>query len=148
MTDICSLNTAALSSVQTLDESCFADEPFASAWWHKAVDERGAAAWLCWRGEQLAGYCLFSRVLDEAELLRVATAPAARRQGVGIALLQHAEQALRADGIERLLLEVRQSNRSAQALYQKLGWQTIARRKDYYPHPDGYEDALIYQRTL
>ncbi len=144
MAELHALRAKDLPAVQRLDAACFAGEPFAASWWQKAIEAQGARAWLAWCGDELLGYCLFSQVLDEAELLRIATAPAARRQGVGAALLNHAETALQATGTRQLFLEVRLSNRPAQQLYRRAGWQQSGRRKDYYPLADGREDALIF----
>ncbi|GAA0695852.1 ribosomal protein S18-alanine N-acetyltransferase [Marinobacterium maritimum] len=148
MLELRTLIAADLVAVQSLDAVCFAGEPFAASWWQKATFGQGACAWLAWQGDELLGYCLFSRVLDEAELLRIATSPAARQQGVAAALLQHAETALQQAGVEQLFLEVRLSNLPAQRLYRRTGWQQSGRRKDYYPLADGREDALIFCRAL
>jgi ribosomal-protein-alanine N-acetyltransferase len=81
----------------------------------------------------------------EAELLRVAVLPAARRQGLGRALLQAAEADLRRAGIQRLHLEVRSSNTAARALYEAEGWRRSGRRPRYYR--DG-EDAVLYLKEI
>ena len=133
-----------IEALINLDERCFPGEPFASSWWLKAAQQRGANAWVLQQGAELVGYALFSRVLDEAELLRIAVAPEARRQGLGALLLQHAEQALLAAGTVQLYLEVRASNTPAQALYQAQGWQLSGRRAGYYPAETGREDALLF----
>jgi ribosomal-protein-alanine N-acetyltransferase len=47
-----------------------------------------------------------------------------------------------------MFLEVRPSNTPALALYQKAGFETIGRRKGYYPAADGREDALVMRWPL
>lgn len=47
--------------------------------------------------------------------------------------------------LERATLEVRPSNQSALALYQKFGFQLAGRRKGYYRHTG--EDALVLWRN-
>lgn len=148
MLELCALTLTELARVQQLDADCFAGEAFADSWWQKAISGLGAAAWLALEGDQLLGYCLFSRVLDEAELLRIATASSARQRGIGAALLAHAEQALKSGGTLQLFLEVRQSNAPAQRLYRRSGWQESGRRRDYYPQGEGREDALLFSREL
>lgn len=140
--------SSALPQVKALDACCFVGEPFAAEWWEKAVEARGAGAWLAVEKDHLLAYCLFSRVLDEAELLRIATEPTAQRRGVASALLSHARSALHAEGTRQLFLEVRASNMPAQQLYQRDGWHMTGRRKDYYPQTGGREDALIFSREL
>jgi len=80
---------------------------------------------------------------DEVEILNVATDPAVRRRGVGSALLQ---ALLRLPG-RVLVLEVRESNLAARALYGTAGFVEEGRRKKYYPAlgiPTGSrEDAVV-----
>ena len=82
---------------------------------------------------------------QEAELLRLAVAPEARRQGLARGLLEASERYLLREGIATLHLEVRESNQPARALYEALDWRLQHRRKAYYA--DG-EDALIYWKPL
>lgn len=84
-------------------------------------------------------------VAGEAELLRIAVHPEARRQGLARQLLQASEAYLRERGITDLYLEVRTSNAPARALYEALGWRVQRARKAYYR--DG-EDAAIYWKSL
>jgi len=142
------LADADLERLVALDEECFPGEPFARSWWHKALTGQGAAAWVVREGQALRAYCLFSRVLDEAELLRIAVAPQARRQGVAQRLLAQAQSALERDGICRFHLEVRQSNQPAQQLYRALDWQLTGMRAGYYPAAEGREDACLFGRTV
>jgi ribosomal-protein-alanine N-acetyltransferase len=92
-----------------------------------------------------AGMILARVAADEAEILTLAVAPAARRGGHGRALLAAAVEAVRAAGAARLFLEVAASNGAAQALYRGAGFQQIGRRARYYA--DG-TDALMLSLTL
>ena len=91
----------------------------------------------------LLGFAVWSQVLDDAELLDIGVAPACRRQGLGQRLLDAVMAAARAQGAQRLLLEVRAGNLAAQALYQRAGFRLSGRRKGYYPAADGREDACL-----
>lgn len=92
---------------------------------------------------RLLGFALFLRGLDDAELLRVAVEPPARRLGIGKALVEEGLRRLGAAGVTRCLLEVRPSNAAARGLYEALGFHVAGRRRGYYT--DG-EDALVYER--
>ena len=100
--------------------------------------------------ETLLGFCLCSRIMDEAELLIIIVAPSAQNQGCGENLLRHLLEKLQAERITRLFLEVRASNSIAQHLYQKLGFSCVHRRKNYYATDTAsvYEDALILKLSL
>lgn len=91
------------------------------------------------------GYASFRTVADEAELLRLSVASAARRHGLGRRLLEagFAELALRS--LASCFLEVRADNAPAIALYERVGFQPAGERKGYYR--DG-SDALVYARAI
>lgn len=94
----------------------------------------------------IAGYVVAWYVLDEGEIANLAVATAARRQGIGSALLDAAIRESIDRGISDLYLEVRESNQSARRLYGSRGFEEVSRRKGYYRSP--VEDALILRRTL
>lgn len=94
-----------------------------------------------------AAFIVWQTVAGESELHLIATAPATRRQGYADALLRRWLADCAANGVTRLLLEVRESNAAAQALYRKHGFSDAARRHGYYSLPDGArEDALIMEK--
>ncbi|WP_243286604.1 GNAT family N-acetyltransferase [Geothrix terrae] len=119
--------------VVALDREAFG-EPWADLAGHEAL----------WVVPEV-GFALWSRAprAGEAELIRIAVAPAARGRGLGRALLMTSQRELAADGMDRLYLEVRPSNEAAVRLYEACGWSPCGRRPRYYA--DG-EDALLYQR--
>ena len=92
-------------------------------------------------------YCRWTVIpaAQEAELLRIAVAPGARRRGQGRQLLEASEAFLRDQGIRTLHLEVRRSNQVARHLYETTGWTLQRTRTAYYR--DG-EDAAIYCKQL
>ena len=100
-----------------------------------ASSEAGLAAWA-------------SLVLDESELLIIGTAPSMQRQGIGRALLTELEAELARRGASSLYLEVRESNTPARRLYEHNGFVVVGRRRGYYRHLSGREDALLMRREL
>ncbi|GGW74157.1 ribosomal protein S18-alanine N-acetyltransferase [Alteromonas halophila] len=97
---------------------------------------------------QFAGYALVLEVVDEATLMDIAIAPAARRQGLGQTLLDGVIAACHSHHMQSLWLEVRAGNLPALALYQRAGFTQIETRKGYYPTEDGREDASIMCLSL
>lgn len=88
-------------------------------------------------------------VLDEAELLTLATHPGHRRRGLGRACLAAFEAAARARGARTAHLEVAADNAAALALYGGAGWSGAGRRRGYYRTTDGGAvDALLLIRAL
>jgi ribosomal protein S18 acetylase RimI-like enzyme len=66
---------------------------------------------------------------DEAYVGELAVAPEARRQGVGLMLMRHLDQAATAQGKSRITLWVTDDNSAARALYAGLGFTERADRR-------------------
>ena len=94
-------------------------------------------------GGRIVGYLLYWHVVDEAHVINVAVAPQERRHGIGRALVGHLLEHAKANGIVKLLLEVRASNAAAIGLYEKAGFTRFNVRDRYYG--DG-EDAVEMMR--
>lgn len=84
-------------------------------------------------------------VVDELQILQVATATDQLRKGYGRRLLAHVLRRARASGATTATLEVRVSNAPAKALYLALGFHIDGQRAGFYP--DG-EDAALMRATL
>ncbi len=129
--------------VAALEKICFADP-----WSEKSVAselENPLSYWLvAMDGEKLVGYVGSQTVLGETDMMNVAVSPDYRRQGIAEGLILALIAALKARESHCLTLEVRDSNASARALYEKLGFSEIGRRKNYYRSPK--EDALILRK--
>ncbi|MDE7243075.1 MAG: ribosomal protein S18-alanine N-acetyltransferase [Oscillospiraceae bacterium] len=87
------------------------------------------------------GYTSAQTVLDEGYINNVAVRPGYRRQGVASALLEALRQRGTELGLSFWTLEVRESNKAAQALYAKHGYLEVGCRRNYYEHPK--EDAIL-----
>lgn len=99
-------------------------------------------------GQQVRGFCILQPVLDEANLLLMAISPEYQGQGLGYQLLTAAIARL-GEQCTQIFLEVRESNHAAIKLYQKIGFDQIDLRKNYYPCADGKrEHALIMAYVL
>jgi len=89
------------------------------------------------------GFILVRQAAGEAEILTLAVAPAARRRGLGRALVN---QALASLDHADLFLEVAADNAAAIALYEGAGFAAVGRRRGYYARPEGRADALVLRR--
>lgn len=79
-----------------------------------------------------AAFALGRVIGPEAELLTLATDPAARRQGLARDLMARFEVVARARGARTLFLEVAEDNTAARALYAACGYVQTGRRPGYY----------------
>ena len=95
---------------------------------------------------RLVGYAVCWTILEQAELGNVAVDAEWRNRGVGLKLVQAALERVRRRSAEECFLEVRESNRTAQSVYQKCGFRSIGRRRRYYSNPT--EDALVMRASL
>ena len=94
-------------------------------------------------GHQIYGFAICQTVLDEATLFNIAIDPQKQGLGLGRQLLNELITQLRQKGILTLWLEVRESNKKAQALYDSLGFNQVDIRKNYYPTPDGKRENAV-----
>jgi ribosomal-protein-alanine N-acetyltransferase len=97
-------------------------------------------------GGAVVGYIVFWIVHDEVHVLNVATSLAARRRGVGRALMVASEEEGRRAGARLSTLEVRRSNAAAIALYLTLGYRQVGVRPNYYA--EEREDALVMVKQI
>ena len=137
------MNASHVSQIAQLEKRCFSDP-----WSEKSIAselENPLSVWLvAVDGGQLIGYVGSQTVLGETDMMNLAVAPEARRQGTGRALVLALVDALTEKGSHSLMLEVRVSNTPAQKLYESLGFSQVGRRPKYYVNPR--EDALILRK--
>jgi [ribosomal protein S18]-alanine N-acetyltransferase len=109
------------------------------------------AGYQCWTyrlGTELIGYFVLLVAAHEAHLLNLSVAGASQRRGHGGALLAESIRIARTLGARNIYLEVRPSNRAAQALYARFGFSRVALRRGYYPAGAQREDALVFALAL
>ena len=99
----------------------------------------------------LWAYCILFPAVDELHLLNITVSPQLRKLGLGKRMMAAIEGVAAQQKMSRIILEVRPHNIAALALYQKLGYQQIGVRKNYYPaSPDtgAREDALLLAKSI
>jgi ribosomal-protein-alanine N-acetyltransferase len=118
-----------MAALATIHAAAFpAGEAWSQALFAGHLSMPGVAAFIHTHG----GMVLLRVAADEAEILTLAVAPAARRQGVARALMQAACGHASGAGATRVFLEVAATNTAAAALYATLGFQPVGRRPGYY----------------
>ena len=135
------MGTDAWNDAQVLDELPRPDR----TWWaaFEVADTRKRTVNV---GEaKLVGYAGGWINDGQVQLLKVASDPAYRRQGIAQELLAHIALDARDLGAKEMTLEVRASNTGARAFYERLGLKDIGIRPRYYS--DG-ENACIYEGPL
>lgn len=140
---IVSMTAEHVAQVAALEAICFADP-----WSEKSVASELTNPLSLWLvaldDDRVAGYVGSQSVMGESDMMNVAVHPDYRRQGIAEKLCLSLVEALSGKGNHSLTLEVRASNAPAKALYEKLGFQQVGLRKNYYRNPR--EDALILRK--
>jgi len=94
----------------------------------------------------LVAYGGYWKIRNEAHLVTFAVHPSFRRKGLGSQLLQYLLKEIEKQNLDKVTLEVRSSNSTAQKFYQEFGFKRIAIRPQYYI--DTNEDAIVYWKIL
>lgn len=107
--------------------------------WPSGLVEQGVSGelptvhyWVAEADGRVVGHAVFSIVSEIAELQRISVESGRRRTGVASDLLRTAVDRARAEGADRMLLEVREDNGAARALYGAWGFDEVERRLRYY----------------
>ena len=108
-------------------------QPFCRAWYFHREHHPLAAVW-------------YQCHLDCAEIIDLRVREDERRAGVATRLLRASFNAL--DGVDTVTLEVRAGNTAARALYERMGFQIVGHRAEYYSTSQGREDALLMSMLL
>ena len=91
------------------------------------------------------GICVFQIVIDEAQLNYFVVNHKFREKGFGSYLMSYLIKKCEKLNLNKLILEVSQSNVTAEKFYSRFDFSTVGRRKNYYK--DG-SDALLKEKKL
>ena len=143
MIQLIPMDSRHVAQVAALEKQCFSDP-----WSESSVASELSnplSAWLvAMDGDALAGYVGSQSVMGESDMMNIAVDAHYRRQGIAQALVKELVAQLKEKGNHSLTLEVRISNQPAIALYEKLGFEQVGKRPNYYRNPK--EDALILRK--
>ena len=78
------------------------------------------------------GYACLSYFDTEGELLKISIKKEYQNKGYGFSLLNKIISEAKLKGIEKVFLEVRETNNIAISFYKKFGFKIISTRKEYY----------------
>lgn len=129
-----------LDGVMRIEEASFA-VPWSRESMLGEANNKAAHYLVAEREGEILGYGGAWLVIDEAHITNIAVAPHARRMGVARAILNRLIEEFRSVDIRYALLEVRVSNKPAQALYKGFGFKVLSVRRKYYA--DNGEDAYV-----
>ena len=126
-----------LAAMCEIEKECIAD-PWSLAAFESSFAADGAVFFAAEaENGEVCGFITANAVLDEINIYNVAVREGFRRLGIASALLSELEK-LKPYSIN---LEVRESNASAIALYEKCGFEQVGKRKNFYSKPT--ENAVL-----
>ena len=99
----------------------------------------------------LWAYCILFPAVEELHLLNITVSPKLRKLGLASRMMAAIEGVAAQQNMPRIILEVRPSNIAAVTMYQKLGYEQIGIRKNYYPADPqigSREDALVMAKSI
>ena len=138
------MNESHVAAVAALEKLCFSDP-----WSERSIASELQNPLTLWlvavEDEVVCGYIGSQSVMGESDMMNLAVSQDHRRKGLGEMLVLALCDALSEENTS-LTLEVRVSNAPAIALYEKLGFEQVGLRKNYYRNPK--EDALILRKEL
>lgn len=128
-----------LDSIMEIEEASFTDA-WTRSGFEESLTQTYAKMFTAKIGETVVGYCCLYHILDEGEIINVAIHPNWRGRGLGGRMLGFLLEEGRKDGVNRFILDVRESNVAAQKLYESAGFKKIALQKRFYDTPveDGW----------
>lgn len=134
MIELISGTAADVAAVEQVMNAAF-DPRFGEAWTRSQclgiISMPGVWLTLARAEGQIVGFALARAIIDEAELLLIATSPHCRQRGIGAALLRSVMAEARGRGVTQMHLEVRAGNRAIE-LYRANGFAKTGERRDYY----------------
>ncbi len=125
-----------------LDQRLFSAECWSEADLYGSLEDPDRLFFVACEGESFLGCGGLQISFEQGDILTVGVEPAARRKGVGSALLTAMIEGFRTHGGKQLFLEVRASNEAARKLYEKHGFAPVGVRRNYYQKPS--EDGIVY----
>ena len=136
-----------LEGVLSIEKTAYT-HPWTQTNFRDALTSGYQAQLLC-AGDELLGYFVAMKGVDEVHLLNITVAPEHQRQGWARVMLEALSLWSRGQGAQWLWLEVRAGNLRARQIYENHGFRRVGQRKGYYPMPKGMrEDALVMSLRL
>lgn len=134
-----------LKQVAELDKALFTRPWSADSWESELYNDTVSLVVAEDKEGSVLGYGVLGVILDEGCLEKLAVRPDCQRQGIAQAILgsflRYGEEHLAYIG-----LEVRADNAPAIALYEKLGFVAVGRRKNYYA--EVHQDAILMDKVF
>ena len=134
------VETRDLGKIAEFAREAFDD--FSASDFQKMASDSNYKCFVATKEDEIAGFVVFLRIDSKLEIIKIATNPAYKRQGVASIMMKEVFEFAKNNGHEGVVLEVNEYNLPAYNLYKKMGFKEIFVRKKYY---HGTDDAIIME---
>lgn len=131
-----------IGGVKKLMDMCFDSSAWSESMIRSQLEKPCSYCTIAEECGDIIAYLAYEQIADEGSIIEVAVHPDYRRQGIARELINSALH--NSEGLSEVFLEVRESNISARALYESLGFEKLSVRADYYDAPK--ENAVIMRK--
>ncbi len=138
---IAPMATGDIAAVTRIERACFTTIWPSDAFYNELSSNKLAHYFVGRVGDRIVAYGGVWVILEDSHITTLAVDPAYRGRRFGETLLLRLIDEAIERGAAWITLEVRESNKIAQALYRKYGFTTVTMRHGYYS--DDNESALI-----
>lgn len=134
-----------IETVYNIEKDAFS-LPWSKGAFANSLDDEFQLFFVAEEEGHIAGYVGIMTVCKEVNITNIAVDKEKRRQGIANKLMDYVIQYARDNKDDIIYLEVRKSNEKAQKLYEKVGFEIIGERKNFYTKP--VEDAILMSRGV
>jgi len=139
------MNDEDIAKVERLEKLCFSS-PWSKDEIRATFFREDSIYCVAEKEGAVIAYAAFFFVLNEANVINVAVDPEYRRQGVAKKLMEFIFIQAAKQGVEKIILEVRESNKPAIDLYTSFGFKNEGVRKNFYEKPA--ENGIVMISTI
>ncbi len=138
------LETKHLGLCIELDQNVFKGL-WTKAQWESEIRDPKRICLGAFESERLLALCSGWLILNEFHITVLVVSPLYLRQGLGTLILSTIIHRAKIQGINKIILEVKETNEPAKALYKKMGFQITGLRSKLYRDEN---NALIFIKNL
>jgi ribosomal-protein-alanine N-acetyltransferase len=131
-----------MPEVLAIENSCF-EFPWSEDDFLRCLRQRNCIGMVADLDDEVAGFMIYELHKTRLHLLNFAVSPRHRREKVGTRMLGKLVAKLSAQRRTRIVLEVRETNLSAQLFFRQQGFRAVSLLRDFYE--DTTEDAYLMQ---
>lgn len=131
-----------MPEVLDIESGCF-EFPWSEEDFIRCLRQRNCIGMVAEYNEQVVGFMIYELHKNQLHILNFAVSREMRRMGIGVQMAHKLITKLSHQRRNRILLEIRETNLSAQLFFKNTGFRAVSVLRDYYD--DTTEDAYVMQ---